>query len=106
MATVDNRFDMHAEKYGSSTKSDMEVSFRIDDLMGEAMQLVTDRAGDERDDLLADMTTAVCASLWPALKIVAGGICKSTSGNEVEQYSRLNLPPYAGKQYSMSASTT
>ena len=70
MATVDNRFDMLAEKNGSSAISDSEVSFKIDDLMGEAMQLVPGRAGVDRD-LLA---TVVCASLWPALKIVAGCI--------------------------------
>ena len=37
MATVDNRFDINAEKNGSSAKSDAEMSFKIDDLVGEAV---------------------------------------------------------------------
>ena len=38
------------------------------------MQLVPGRAGIDRDMLAADMTPIVCASLWSALKILAGGI--------------------------------
>ena len=37
MATIDNRFDMLAEKNGNSGKSDREVSFKIDYLVEEAM---------------------------------------------------------------------
>ncbi len=80
MATVENRFDMHAEKNGSCAKSGKEVSFRIDGLVGEDMQLVPDRAEVDRD-ILKDMTTTVCASLWPALQRMAGGICKCTGGD-------------------------
>ena len=54
---------MLGEKSVSSSKSNGEVSFKIDDLVGEAMQLVPDRAGVDRD-LLA---RAVCASLLPVL---------------------------------------
>ena len=45
-----------------SGKSDAEISFRIDDLVGDAMQLVPGRAGVDRD-ILANMMTTVCASL-------------------------------------------
>ena len=103
MATVENRFDMHAEKNGGCGKSGKEVSFRIDGLVGEDMQLVPDRAEVDRD-ILKDMMTTVCASLWPVLQRMAGGICKCTGGDvakvkvalqrhdfridEVEQYCR------------------
>ena len=40
MATVENPYEMLGEKNVSSARSETEVSFRIDDLVGEAMELV------------------------------------------------------------------
>ena len=67
MATVENRFEMLGEDNVSSARSDAEVTFKVDDLVGEAMELVPDRAGVDRS-LLADITRAVCASLLPSCK--------------------------------------
>ena len=44
MATVENPYEMLGENNVSSARSETEVSFRIDDLVGEAMELVPDRA--------------------------------------------------------------
>ena len=80
MATVENPYEMLGEKNVSSARSETEVSFRIDDLVGEAMELVPDRAGVDRS-LLADITRAVCASLLPVLQSMAGGmLCKCDAG--------------------------
>ena len=103
MATVENPYEMLGEKNVSSARSETEVSFRIDDLVGEAMELVPDRAGVDRS-LLADITRAVCASLLPVLQSMAGGMLCKCSGDagkvkgalqnhdnrldEIEQYSR------------------
>ena len=103
MATVENPYEMLGEKNVSSARSETEVSFRIDDLVGEAMELVPDRAGVDRS-LLADITRAVCASLLPILQSMAGGMLCKCSGDagkvkvalqkhddrldEIEQYSR------------------
>ena len=67
MATVENPYEMLGEKNVSSARSETEVSFRIDDLVGEAMELVPDRAGVDRS-LLADIT---CALLCVAIARLA-----------------------------------
>ena len=92
MATVENPYEMR------SARSETEVSF--DDLVGEAMELVPDRAGVDIS-LLADITHAVCASLLPVLQSMAGGMfykCKGAGKvvlqkhdnrlDEIEQYLR------------------
>ena len=55
-------------------RSETEVSFKIDDLVGKAMELVPDRAG-------VDITRAVCASLLPVLQSMAGGMLCKCSGD-------------------------
>ena len=80
MATVENPYEMLGEKNVSSARSETEVSFRIDDLVGEAMELVPDRAGVDRS-LLADITRAVCASLLRVLQSMAGGMLCKCSGD-------------------------
>ena len=71
---------MLGENNVSSARSETEVSFRIDDLVGEAMELVPDRAGVDRS-LLADITRAVCASLLPVLQSMVGGMFCKCSGD-------------------------
>ena len=80
MATVENLYEMLGENNVSSARSETEVSFKIDDLVGEAMELVPDRAGVDRS-LLADITCAVCASLLPILQSMAGSMLCKCSGD-------------------------
>ena len=67
MATVENPYEILGEKNVSSARSETEVSFRIDDLVGEAMELVPDRAGVDRS-LLADITRAFVRRYCPSCK--------------------------------------
>ena len=103
MATVENPYGMLGENNVSSARSETEVSFKIDDLVGKAMELVPDRAGVDRS-VLADITRAVCASLLPVLQSMAGDMFCKCSGDagkvkvalqkhdnrldDIEQYSR------------------